>query len=396
MLKVKTILTKMKKFIPILTIAVSLFLIRCSAPSSKVTVTNPADFDRLIETVEIQLADVNIVSGKAIVIDQATGKEVLSQLVDKNSDGIAETVLFQVELKAKESKTFEVKEGVSSLEPTEVKTFARFVPERTDDYTWENDRVAFRTYGPEAQRMVEENIPGGTLSSGIDCWLKKVDYSIINKWYEGYQKDPMYYHSDHGEGLDNYHVGPSRGCGGTGVFKDGKYYASKNFVSYKTFFNGPISTEFELDYLPYDADGTSVKERKVISIDLGSNMTKFVIYVEGTDTLTTGVTMHDRKGTLSSDDVAGWVNWYAPHFGEEISTSVIADPKYYAGTSKIESEEADASHGLVNLKVIDGKVEFYSGFYWTGSKQFESNVKWEEYLNTFSKCLKTPLRVDVK
>ena len=27
----------------------------------------------------------------------------------------------------------------------------------------------------------------------------------------------MFYHSDRGEGLDNYHVGPSLGAGGTGV-----------------------------------------------------------------------------------------------------------------------------------------------------------------------------------
>jgi len=396
MLKVKMILTNMKKLFPILAVAFTLFFVQCNAPVTTVTVTNPADFDRLIETVEVQLADVNLTSGRAIVVDQATGNEVLSQLVDKNNDGTAEIILFQVELKASESKTFEVKEGVSSLEPTEVKTFARFVPERTDDYTWENDRVAFRTYGPEAQRMVEENIPGGTLSSGIDCWLKKVDYSIIDKWYEGYKKDPMYYHNDHGEGLDNYHVGSSRGCGGTGVFIDDVLYTSKNFTAHKTFFNGPISTGFELDYAPYEVGDASVKERKVISIDLGSNMTKYVIYVDGTDLLSAGVTLHERKGTLSTNDKNGWINWYAPHFGEEISTAVIADPKYYAGNSKIETEVPDHSNALVHLNVIDGKVEFYSGFYWTASNQFDSNAQWEEYLNTFSQCLKKPLLVEVK
>ena len=185
------ILTNMKNIISILTVAVVLVFTQCSAPAPIVTVTNPADFDRLVETVEVQLADVSITGGKAIVIDQVTGKEVLSQLIDKDDDGTAEVILFQVELKANESKTFAIKKGESTIESSEVKTFARFVPERTDDYTWENDRVSFRTYGPEAQRMVEENIPGGTLSSGIDCWLKKVDYSIIDKWYEGYQKDPM-------------------------------------------------------------------------------------------------------------------------------------------------------------------------------------------------------------
>ncbi|MFP3822536.1 DUF4861 family protein, partial [Bacillus sp. SIMBA_008] len=49
-------------------------------------------------------------------------------------------------------------------------TYARFVPERIDDFAWENERVAFRTYGPEAQRLVDEGKEGGTLSSGIDIW----------------------------------------------------------------------------------------------------------------------------------------------------------------------------------------------------------------------------------
>ncbi len=390
------ILTKMNKFFPIIAIALVLVLSRCSAPVPTVTVTNPADFNRVIETVEVKLADVNIQNGKAIVIDQESDKEVLSQLIDTDGDEVSDVVLFQVELKANESKSFWVKEGESSIEPTEVKTFARFVPERTDDYTWENDRVAFRTYGPEAQRMIEENIPGGTLSSGVDCWLKKVDYSIIDKWYAGYLNDHMYYHSDHGEGLDNYHVGTSRGCGGTGVYKNGVLYTSKNFVAYKSFFNGPVSTEFELDYKPYDVDGAMVKERKVISIDLGSNMTKFVVYVEGADTLTSGVTFHDRKGTFSSNDELGWINWYAPHFGEEISNAIVASSDYYAGHSKIETDVPDASQGLLHLKVLDGKVEFYSGFFWSGSKQFEGNEQWEAYLNVFAKCLNTPLKVEVK
>ena len=61
--------------------------------------------------------------------------------------------------------------------------YSRIVPERIDDYAWENDKVAFRTYGPAAQKLVEQGKKGGIISSGIDCWLKKVNYPVINKWY---------------------------------------------------------------------------------------------------------------------------------------------------------------------------------------------------------------------
>ena len=55
------------------------------------------------------------------------------------------------------------------------RTFARYVPERIDDFAWENDKIAFRAYGPKARKGAE--------NSGIDCWLKRVEYPIIDKWY---------------------------------------------------------------------------------------------------------------------------------------------------------------------------------------------------------------------
>jgi hypothetical protein len=103
-----------------------------------------------------------------------------------------------------------------------VMAYGRFVPEREDDFTWENDKVAFRVYGPSS---------GGKGSvSGVDPWFKKVDYSIIDKWYANFLQD-ISYHEDHGEGYDIYHVGPSRGVGGTAIWVDGVAYAAAMFKS---------------------------------------------------------------------------------------------------------------------------------------------------------------------
>mgnify|MGYP001545592391 CR=1 FL=1 len=44
--------------------------------------------------------------------------------------------------------------------------YGRFVPERQDDFAWENDKVAFRVYGPSSG--------GKGQVSGVDAWLKKV------------------------------------------------------------------------------------------------------------------------------------------------------------------------------------------------------------------------------
>jgi hypothetical protein len=94
------------------------------------------------------------------------------------------------------------------------KVFARHVPERADDFAWENDLVAFRAYGP-ALRTSTEN-------AGIDVWSKRVPYPIINNWYDLQSRKLKSYHEDHGEGLDNYHVGASLGAGGSAIYLDGK------------------------------------------------------------------------------------------------------------------------------------------------------------------------------
>jgi len=99
-----------------------------------------------------------------------------------------------------------------SAESIQPRTHCRFVPERFDDFAWENDQIAFRTYGPAARERAE--------NSGFDCWLKRVETPIIDKWY-GPMKEKSY-HKDWGEGHDPYHVGKTRGCGGLGLWIDGE------------------------------------------------------------------------------------------------------------------------------------------------------------------------------
>lgn len=73
---------------------------------------------------------------------------------------------------------------VPESEPV-VKAYGRFVPEREDDFTWENDKVAFRVYGPSSG--------GKGQVSGVDAWFKKVPYSIIDKWYAGFLEGKSYH-----------------------------------------------------------------------------------------------------------------------------------------------------------------------------------------------------------
>ena len=141
----------------------------------------------------------------------------------------------------------------------------------------ENRLVAYRVYGPALQAT-------GEIASGIDVWSKRVPNFVIDTFYkrdaEGQRtkNNALSYHKDNGQGLDSYEVGPSRGCGGTAVFADGKLFASKNYIRLKQLSTGPIRFSFEVTYAPWSADGdgngVEVTETKRITLDAGSRLNR--------------------------------------------------------------------------------------------------------------------------
>ena len=153
----------------------------------------------------------------------------------------------------------------ATSENAEPVTFCRYVPERSDDFAWENDLVAFRAYGPALSKGAE--------NSGIDCWAKRVKYPIIDKWYRLDKEQKISYHEDHGEGRDFYHVGKTRGCGGTAIWQNGKMILSGVYKEWKIIESTQKKSVFELKY-EYSLDGRKIQEVKTITIELGKRLFK--------------------------------------------------------------------------------------------------------------------------
>lgn len=368
----------------------------------KITIKNSLNRDRSFETVEIAFNDLGIgdfQSTDGIVIkNMDTGEEVASQLIDNDANGIPETILFQPMLKALSKAVFQVERvmDVSTKESIPA-CFSRFVPERTDDYAWENNRVAFRTYGPTAQKMSEDGIKGGTLSSGIDAWLKRVDYPIIDKWYKKELETDGSYHEDTGEGLDNFHVGVSRGVGGIAKKVDSTYHTSKNFTKWKTICNGPIRTSFVLSYADWDAAGNIISEEKRISLDYGSNLSKFEIALKGTDTISAGLTLHEKVGEIMVDQESGWISYWEPHEGSELGMGIVVPDNNLVGHEHYVTDRKDESNLFAHIQLnTNAEAVYYAGFGWKKSGQFESKKEWEDYLDRFAQHLGTPLVVELK
>lgn len=375
----------------------------CSSFHSKeekftITVKNNLKIERAFETVVLtkyflKNADLSTLG----IQDIQSGEFLVTQTVDNDGDGIVDEILFQPKIAAKSKKQFRIIPIAEAQKPkSENYCFSRFVPERTDDYAWENNKVAFRTYGPRAQKMVEDNVKGGTLTSGIDAWLKRVEYPIINKWYEKTTNGTGSYHKDTGEGLDNFHVGNSRGIGGIAVKIDSTYYTSKNFISWKTITTGPIRTSFELTYADWDVKGNAIKETKTISLDYGSQLSKFEIALTGTKTVSVGLTLHDKKGKIGSNLKEGWYAHWETLDDSEIGTGIVAEKNSLLGIDNYLSATPDLSNLYGSFKVKENKVVYYAGFGWKKGSPFQTQKEWEAYLSLFAQKTACPLVVTLK
>ena len=347
-----------------------------------VRVSNPTKLRRESETLSLSL---NRLPASPVVMDALTSRIVDSQI-------IGDELLFQVCMESKDSRDFLVvpRAILAAVPQPIVKTFARFVPERMDDFAWESDRIAHRMYGSAL-------ITGeGTISSGVDVWVKSTRNLVIDKWYKSGD-----YHQDHGEGLDGYTVShnaiPTRGCGGLGVWDGKKMWVSSNFMTHRLIATGPIRSEFELTYGVWDAGGRKVSEVKRISIDANSNFSR----VESTFTADDGkpldiaIGIADRHGpndVLKQDQKRGWMAYWESESGANGSTACgIIVP---GGVKKFAND--DANH-LAVVRVKPGKpLVYYLGAGWSKSGDFPDAETWTRLVEKTSEQLLRPLKVSFK
>lgn len=392
----------MKKYnvLHIITLLLLLALGSCQVKHKELTVTveNLLNFDRK-EVIGIplkQLFDMlkNAKPQHIHLLKKGTDQVMRSQWIDINEDDTPEEVLFFAEIPAKSAVQFTLVADNTLTEPeSNVMAYSRFVPERTDDYTWENDQVAFRTYGPRGQKEALAGVPGSTLSSGIDLWLKRTDTSIINKWYAEHVKNPGYYHIDHGEGYDPYHVGGSRGTGGSGIWANDSLYVSENYVSYKTLASGPLRTVFELTYNPWSP--YKMQEIKRISLDLGSHFSKFEIKVTSKDPIpnyAVGISLHENQGMpYLSTNLGCFAHWEKiddAYVGE----GIIVKPDAIQTAFVRKSDVPDQSNLLVLIKPQEA-ITYYAGFAWEKSGEVKTFNDWNTMIEKQVLILKNPLKI---
>lgn len=276
------------------------------------------------------------------------------------------------------SETPVAKIDESNFQQTVVKSYAKFVPERRDDFAWENDKVAFRVYGPAA--------PLAGHASGVDAWLKKVDYSIIDKWYAMHFAGKSY-HEDRGEGYDPYHTGISRGVGGSAVWINETPYYGHNFTQYEIHQNNTDEVKFTL-YYEFETPIGLVKEVKNVSLALGSRMYNVdsTFYLNGAPAsipIAIGIATHDENAAVYENRRNGWIAAWEEIDNQGLGTAAVIAPDKVGHIIHTPSETKDKSHiWLITKTSTDGELSYQAGFAWEGDREITTVDQWKTYLNS--------------
>jgi unsaturated rhamnogalacturonyl hydrolase len=289
----------------------------------------------------------------------------------------------------------ELLKGANELIAQNSKTpraYARLVPERADDFAWENDKVAFRVYGPALRAGAED--------SGIDAWFKRVPYPILDKWYGlATGKENLTYHQDRGEGYDTFHVGDTRGVGGIGLLVDGKLVTSDTYIRVASRWTSDEMAEFYTLYqYPIQIKGQTLYEHRRTRLHLGQRFNEIQSFFSldasaaakpvrdlPYEIVIGVVTQNQANATIHFDPSKGYAAVTEVLDGKALGSAVLLSPKRVLRTMKIDARDKDNknAHGaLVTRLDAKGYLDYRSGFAWSGDGDITTPEQWLKYLAT--------------
>jgi len=338
---------------------------------AKISVSNTGSFPITDKVIEIPWSFVksklpNIDTSRLIVLD-ASGKNQLAFQFEKKGTDSIHNLLLQLSLAKGQTKSVTLSYGNRIVLPT--RTYGRFVPERKEDFTWENDKIAFRMYGKELEKTPKEN------AYGIDVWVKRTEKMVINERYIRGK-----YHEDIGDGLDYYHVGLTLGAGNCMPYVNDSIYYSKNYTSWKVLDNGPLRTTFELGYDAWDVNGKNVSATKNISIDAGSQMNKLMVTYQYEQKeklpIAIGIVKRADKGVILQNEQQGIMGYWEPPYKTDGTTGVgVIIP---GGLTKM-SVTGKQILAYAETKE-NGTFTYYSGAAWDKAGIITNEQQWFDYL----------------
>lgn len=416
----------------------------CHAQQATIVVNNPTSNPRTelislsMNEVKAKLGNAAPKKGEAYIVKNKSGQQIGSQITH---DGY---LLIDASVRPHGSATYYVTIG----KPYQQKVWATgaLYKIRKDDIAWENDRCAYRVYGPALQRT-------GERSFGTDVWVKNTPDTVV---YERYVKDMngnikgdkidakvralqkqekaeknkakaaalakqikslqaesnevdilTSFHLDHGNGLDPYRVGATLGLGAPSLMVGKNQVLPYCYKDYKILDNGPLRFTVELTYNPSTVgDIKNVVEHRIISLDKGSNFNKMTVWYDGLTHATdfaTGFPIHEED-TETKTFAKDYVSYADPTDNIEVNNSQIfvgvlfpegIDNTYYQLFDKKHDGATGHALGLKHGLKNGEKYSYYFGAAWS-KYDVKSYAEWQIRIKEYLDALKTPLGVEVK
>lgn len=414
----------MKKILYLLFAAFTAF--SCTQQNGvKVTVANSSSLDRENEMVEVSMTEIsnklNLADTAQIVVLDENNRQVPYQVT------YDDMLIFPADVKANAQAVYTVTTGTPMVVDT--KACGKYYPERVDDVAWENDRVAFRTYGPALQAS-------GERAFGYDVWTKCVNEPVVEARYanelnpetlakidslrKAGKKDEakalyqsVSYHVDHGNGLDCYKVGPTLGGGAAALMVDNEIIYPYCYKEQEILDNGPLRFTVKLVYNPLTVKGDSnVVETRIISLDEGSQLNKTVVSYTNTNEvlpIVAGIVLHDPDGGKNAADAQqGYIAYADPtdnvnnnngiiYVGAVFPANVKEAKTVFFPEQEKKELRGDADGHVLAISDYEPSSEFtyYWGAGWS-KYGFNSFEEWTEYLGNYAAKVRAPLTVTIQ
>ena len=381
-----------------------------------VTVTNDENEQRQ-ELVEIDLKTIldKLALGEddAFVVRNAFGQQVDYQVT---YDG---KLLIDVSVRPCGKAQFTVSKGVPEPMKTWVK--GKMYPTRKDDIAWENDRGAYRVYGPALQRTGEK-------SFGMDVWTKNTPEIVVEDRYtadydgnilkniyhkkgqgDKWRDEDLHtsFHLDHGNGLDCYSVGSTLGCGTPALMDGNTLIYPYCYKDYEILDNGPLRFTVALTYHPAKVQkDENVVEHRILSLDKGSNFNKITVWYEGLTKpcdFASGVVIHseDKESVVLGSNYVHYADPTDNPAKHNFQVYVAALFPY--GDVKTKMLKYDTpnkgieGHALGVLKKLENnqKYIYYAGSAWSKA-DVRTQREWQVRIDSFLNAIAMPLEVTIE
>ena len=235
-------------------------------------------------------------------------------------------------------------------EAVQPKVYGRYVPERKDDFAWENEYAAFRMYGPALR---PENP-----SNGVDLWLKSSPELVVDSFYYREHVLGLPYHINYGKGLDCYKVGHTCGCGGLVVIANDTTWIGDAYDRWEILEQTPDKFVFRLEYDSLLVAGHILHESITITAEAGQQQNKAEVVLTGDYSgemlVGGGIYLHDTVDYYLTIPEVGYVFYEEDALSDK--TAAKMNYEYNGSTTQGRVQISVKTPGATLTEIRDGNL----------------------------------------